>query len=100
MLNLVIIGALIQEGTSQASPPYFNRQHFSQWKVCMEIYAKSYDVKIWRVIKKWDYPIPAAKSDKKMDRQVSTDPVDRYTWLFWWRNDGDIGKFKGKKSYV
>ncbi|XP_070026437.1 uncharacterized protein [Nicotiana sylvestris] len=59
MANQVIIGALFQEGTSQVIPPYFNGQHFSHWKVRMEIYAKAYDVKVWRVIKKENYPLPA-----------------------------------------
>ncbi|XP_070041022.1 uncharacterized protein [Nicotiana tomentosiformis] len=76
MANQVIVGALFQEGTSQVRPLYFNGQHFSHWKVCMEIYTKSYDVKVWRVIKKGDYPIPAAKSDKKADSQTSTEPAD------------------------
>ncbi|XP_009759961.1 uncharacterized protein LOC142165462 [Nicotiana tabacum] len=60
MANQVIIASLFQEGTSQVRPPYFNRQHFSHWKARMEIYAKAYDVKVWRVIKKGNYPLPAA----------------------------------------
>ncbi|XP_070014140.1 uncharacterized protein [Nicotiana sylvestris] len=60
MVNQVIIGALFQEGTSQVRPPYFNGQYFSHWKVHMEIYAKAYDVKVWRVIKKGNYSLPAA----------------------------------------
>ncbi|XP_070034976.1 uncharacterized protein [Nicotiana tomentosiformis] len=35
----------------------------------MEIYAKSYDIKVWRVIKKENYPLPAA-------RQPLADPED------------------------
>nr|XP_009626801.1 uncharacterized protein LOC104117450 [Nicotiana tomentosiformis] len=35
----------------------------------MEIYAKSYDVKVWRVIKKGNYPLPPAT-------QPPTDPKD------------------------
>ncbi|XP_070023299.1 uncharacterized protein [Nicotiana sylvestris] len=60
MTNQVIIGALFQEGTSQVRPSYFNGQHFSHWKVRMEIFAKAYDAKVWRVIKKGNYPFPAA----------------------------------------
>ncbi|XP_070054001.1 uncharacterized protein [Nicotiana tomentosiformis] len=74
MENQVIVGALFQEGTSQVRPPYFNGQHFSYWKVHMKIYAKSYDVKVWCVIKKGNYPLPAAA-------QPSADPedIDEYT---------------------
>ncbi|XP_075074728.1 uncharacterized protein LOC142162291 [Nicotiana tabacum] len=74
MENQVIVGALFQEGTSQVRPPYFNGQHFSHWKVRMEIYAKAYDVKVWRVIKKGNYPLPAAA-------QPLADPedIDSYT---------------------
>ncbi|XP_070024955.1 uncharacterized protein [Nicotiana sylvestris] len=60
MANQVIIGALFKEGTSQVRPPYFNGQHFSHWKVRMEIFAKAYDVKVWRVIKKGNYLLLAA----------------------------------------
>nr|XP_009757924.1 PREDICTED: uncharacterized protein LOC104210676 [Nicotiana sylvestris] len=60
MENQVIIGALFQEGTSQVRPPYFNGQYFSHWKVRMEIFAKAYDVKVCRVIKKGNYPLPVA----------------------------------------
>ncbi|XP_070010370.1 uncharacterized protein [Nicotiana sylvestris] len=60
MANQVIIGALFQEGTSQVRPPYFNGQYFSHWKVLIEIFAKAYDIKVWRVIKKGNYPLPAA----------------------------------------
>ncbi|XP_070026316.1 uncharacterized protein [Nicotiana sylvestris] len=40
----------------------------------MEIYAKSYDIKVWRVIKKENYPLPAAA-------QPPADPedIDEYT---------------------
>ncbi|XP_009595633.1 uncharacterized protein [Nicotiana tomentosiformis] len=40
----------------------------------MEIYAKSYDFKVWRVIKKGNYPLPVAA-------QPATDPkdIDEYT---------------------
>nr|XP_016462922.1 PREDICTED: uncharacterized protein LOC107786007 [Nicotiana tabacum] len=69
MANQVIVGALFLEGTSQVRPPYFNGQHFSHWKVRMEISAKYYDVKIWRVIKKGNYPLPAAA-------QPAADPED------------------------
>ncbi|XP_075109020.1 uncharacterized protein LOC142180827 [Nicotiana tabacum] len=74
MENQVIIGALFQEGTSQVRPPYFNGQHFSHWKVRMEIYAMAYDVKVWRVIKKGNYPLPVVA-------QPFTDPedIDSYT---------------------
>ncbi|XP_009767601.1 uncharacterized protein LOC142182143 [Nicotiana tabacum] len=74
MANPVIIGALFQEGTYQVGPPYLNGQYFSQWKVRMEIYAKAYDVKVWRVIKKGNYPLPVAS-------QPFADPedIDSYT---------------------
>nr|XP_009792371.1 PREDICTED: uncharacterized protein LOC104239442 [Nicotiana sylvestris] len=74
MANQIIVEALFQEGTSHVRPPYFNGQHFSNWKVCMEIYAKAYDVKVWRVIKKGNYPLPAAA-------QPLADPkdIDSYT---------------------
>nr|XP_016442420.1 PREDICTED: uncharacterized protein LOC107767838 [Nicotiana tabacum] len=69
------VGTLFQEGTSQVRPPYFNRQHFSHWKVCMETYTISYDIKVWRVIKKENLPIPP---NKDADGQVIilTDPLD------------------------
>ncbi|XP_019241810.1 PREDICTED: uncharacterized protein LOC109221826 [Nicotiana attenuata] len=60
MANQVIVGALFQEGTSQVRPPYFNGQHFSHWKIRMEIITKAYNVKVWRVIKKGNYPLPAS----------------------------------------
>ncbi|XP_075104750.1 uncharacterized protein LOC142178870 [Nicotiana tabacum] len=74
MANQVIIGALFQEGTSQVRPPYFNGQYFSHWKVHMEIYAKAYDVKVWRVIKKGNYPLPAATPPL-----VDPENIDSYT---------------------
>ncbi|XP_070040982.1 uncharacterized protein [Nicotiana tomentosiformis] len=42
----------------------------------MEIYAKSYDVKVWRVIKKGIYLLPTTKFDKKAEGKSSTDPED------------------------
>ncbi|XP_075091982.1 uncharacterized protein LOC142172107 [Nicotiana tabacum] len=74
MANQFIVGALFQEGTSQVRPPYFNGQYFSHWKVRMKIYAKSYYVKVWRVIKKGNHPLPAAA-------QPPADPedIDEYT---------------------
>ncbi|XP_070035705.1 uncharacterized protein [Nicotiana tomentosiformis] len=74
MANQVYVEALFQEGTSQIRPSYFNAQHFSHWKVRTEIYVKSYDVKVWRVIKKSNYPLPAAA-------QSPADPkeIDEYT---------------------
>nr|XP_033516518.1 uncharacterized protein LOC117280866 [Nicotiana tomentosiformis] len=59
MSTQVTAGALLQEGTSQVRPPYFNGQQFSHWKVCMEIYAKSYVVKASRVNNKGKYPLQA-----------------------------------------
>ncbi|XP_019253868.1 PREDICTED: uncharacterized protein LOC109232557 [Nicotiana attenuata] len=55
-----VVGALFQEGTSQVRPPYFNGQHFSNWK---------------RVIKKENLPIPPRK-DENGQVVVSTDPLD------------------------
>ncbi|XP_070050011.1 uncharacterized protein [Nicotiana tomentosiformis] len=69
MTNQVIVGVLFQEGTLQVKPPYFNGQYFSHWKVRMEIYAKSYDVKVLRVIKKGNYPLPVVA-------QPPADPED------------------------
>ncbi|XP_070015878.1 uncharacterized protein [Nicotiana sylvestris] len=60
MSNQVTIGALFQEGTSQVRSPYFNGQHFPHWKVRMKIYVKSYDVKLWLVIKKGNYLLPTS----------------------------------------
>lgn len=42
----------------------------------METYAKSNDIKAWRVIKKGDLPNPQAKKDKATESQVSSDPLD------------------------
>ncbi|XP_070054565.1 uncharacterized protein [Nicotiana tomentosiformis] len=73
MANQVTVGALFQEGTSQVRPLYFNGQHFSHWKVRMEIYAKSYDVKVWRIIKKGNYPLPGATQPP-----VNPEDIDEY----------------------
>nr|XP_016445062.1 PREDICTED: uncharacterized protein LOC107770284 [Nicotiana tabacum] len=40
----------------------------------MEIYAKSYDVKVWRVIQKGNYPLPAAAQPP-----VDPENIDEYT---------------------
>ncbi|XP_070054210.1 uncharacterized protein [Nicotiana tomentosiformis] len=40
----------------------------------MEIYEKSYDVKVWRVIKKENYPLPAAAQPP-----VDLEDIDEYT---------------------
>ena len=66
------MGSLFQEGTSQTRPPYFNGKHFSHWKVRMETFIKSYEVKVWRVIKLRDIPIPISKSSD--ERKDSTTP--------------------------
>ncbi|XP_019263692.1 PREDICTED: uncharacterized protein LOC109241401 [Nicotiana attenuata] len=42
---------------------------FSQWNVHIEFDAKSYDIKVWRAIKKGNYPLPAAT-------QPPADPKD------------------------
>ncbi|XP_070056474.1 uncharacterized protein [Nicotiana tomentosiformis] len=70
-----VVGALFQEGTSQFRPPYFNGQHFSHWKVHMETYTMSYEIKVWRVIKKENLPIPP-KKDANGQVIVSIDPLD------------------------
>ncbi|XP_075102622.1 uncharacterized protein LOC142177524 [Nicotiana tabacum] len=75
MTSNTIVGALFQEGTSQIRPPYFNGQHFSHWKVRMETYTISYDIKVWRVIKKGNLQIPP-KKDKDGEIIVSYDPLD------------------------
>ncbi|XP_070045045.1 uncharacterized protein [Nicotiana tomentosiformis] len=74
MANQVTVGALFQEGTSQVRPPNFNGQHFSYWKVQMKITAKPYDVKVWCVIKKGNYPLTAAAQPP-----VDPEDVDEYT---------------------
>ncbi|XP_019257639.1 PREDICTED: uncharacterized protein LOC109235845 [Nicotiana attenuata] len=74
MENQIIIGALFQEGTLQVRPSYFNGQNFSHQKVRMEIYTKAYDVKVWRVIKKRNYPLPAAAQPP-----VDPEDIDEYT---------------------
>ncbi|XP_070050447.1 uncharacterized protein [Nicotiana tomentosiformis] len=66
-----IVGVLFQERTSQVIPPYFNGQYFSHWKVRMKTYAKSYDIKVWRVIKKGDLPKPPSNKDKTIEGQVN-----------------------------
>ncbi|XP_009765657.2 uncharacterized protein LOC107805647 [Nicotiana tabacum] len=74
MENQIIIGAPFQEGTSQVKPPYFNGQHFSHWKVRMEIFAKACDVKVWRVIKMGNYPLLASTPPL-----VDPDDIDSYS---------------------
>ncbi|XP_070043085.1 uncharacterized protein [Nicotiana tomentosiformis] len=71
----IVVGALFQEGTSQVRPSYFNGQHFSHWKVRIETYIMSYDIKVWHVIKKRNLPIPP-KKDENGQVIVSTDPLD------------------------
>ncbi|KAH0646409.1 hypothetical protein KY284_034293 [Solanum tuberosum] len=73
-----IMGTLFQEGTSQTRPPYFNGKHFSHWKVRMETFIKSYDVKVWRVIKLGDIPIPTSKNSDESQSSV-TPSLENYT---------------------
>ncbi|XP_070052641.1 uncharacterized protein [Nicotiana tomentosiformis] len=75
MASNTVVGELFQEGTSQVRPPYFNGQHFSHLKVCMENYTMSYNIKVWRVIKKENLSIPL-KKDKDGQIIVSSDPLD------------------------
>ncbi|XP_070035161.1 uncharacterized protein [Nicotiana tomentosiformis] len=42
----------------------------------METYAKSYDINVWRVIKKGDLPMSQSKKDKTTEGQVSSEPLD------------------------
>nr|XP_009612469.1 uncharacterized protein LOC104105783 [Nicotiana tomentosiformis] len=70
-----VIGALFQEGTSHVQPLYFNGQHFSHWKVRMKTYTTSYDIKVWRMIKKGNLPIHP-KKDANGQVIISTDPLD------------------------
>ncbi|XP_070044907.1 uncharacterized protein [Nicotiana tomentosiformis] len=70
-----VVGALFQEGTSQVRPPYFNGQHISHWNVRMETYTMSYDIKVWRVIKKRNLSIPPKKYENSQVI-LSTDPLD------------------------
>ncbi|KAH0662145.1 hypothetical protein KY284_027076 [Solanum tuberosum] len=73
-----IVGALFQEGTSQTRPPYFNGKHFSHWKVRMETFIKSYDVKLWRVIKLGDIPIPISNTSDE-SQSSATPSLENYT---------------------
>ncbi|XP_070035482.1 uncharacterized protein [Nicotiana tomentosiformis] len=50
------------------------RRTKNQGKVRIEIYAKSYDVKVWRVIKKGNYPLLAAAQPP-----VDPEDIDEYT---------------------
>ncbi|KAH0639310.1 hypothetical protein KY285_035896 [Solanum tuberosum] len=68
--------ALFQEGTSQTRPPYFNGKHFFHWKVRMETFRKSYDVKVWRVIKVGDIP-NTTNSDG--GQSATTQSLENYT---------------------
>ncbi|XP_070031450.1 uncharacterized protein [Nicotiana tomentosiformis] len=76
----IVVGVLFQEGTSQVRPPYFNGKHFSHWKVRIETYTMSYDIKVWRVIKKGNLLI-LPKKDENGQVIVSTDllDLDNYT---------------------
>ncbi|XP_019241007.1 PREDICTED: uncharacterized protein LOC109220995 [Nicotiana attenuata] len=76
MSTHTVIGALLHEGTSALRPPYFIGQYYTHWKARMETFIKSYDVKVWRVIKKGDFPLLQSKSEKKPEGQVSTEPLD------------------------
>ncbi|XP_019254991.1 PREDICTED: uncharacterized protein LOC109233560 [Nicotiana attenuata] len=67
-----VIGALLQEGTSALRPPYFNGQYYTHWKIRMEAFIKSYDVKVWRVIKKGDFPLLQSKQEKKPEGQINS----------------------------
>ncbi|XP_070054582.1 uncharacterized protein [Nicotiana tomentosiformis] len=80
MASNTVVGALFQEGTSQGRPLYFNGQHFSHWKVRMETYTMSNDIKLWRVIKKGNLLI-LPKKDKDAEIIVSSNPLnlDEYT---------------------
>ncbi|KAH0717533.1 hypothetical protein KY285_013564 [Solanum tuberosum] len=73
-----IMGALFQEGTSQTRPTYFNGKHFSHWKVRMKTFIKSYDVKVWRVIKVGDIPIPISNTSDEIQSSV-TPSLENYT---------------------
>ncbi|XP_019253943.1 PREDICTED: uncharacterized protein LOC109232643 [Nicotiana attenuata] len=42
----------------------------------MEAFIKSYDVKVWRVTKKGDFPLLQSKPKKKPEGQVSTETLD------------------------
>nr|XP_009597682.1 uncharacterized protein LOC104093616 [Nicotiana tomentosiformis] len=47
----------------------------------MEAFIKSYDIKVWRIIKKGDFPLLHSKPEKKPEGQVSTETldIDNYT---------------------
>ncbi|KAH0754582.1 hypothetical protein KY290_024852 [Solanum tuberosum] len=70
------MGALFQEGTSQTRPPYFNGKHFSHWKVRMKTFIKSYDIKVWRVIKLGDIQIP---TNSDGGQSTATPSLENYT---------------------
>ncbi|XP_075099169.1 uncharacterized protein LOC142176030 [Nicotiana tabacum] len=42
----------------------------------MEAFIKSYNVKVWRVIKKGDFPLLQSKQEKKPEGHVSTKTLD------------------------
>nr|XP_033516222.1 uncharacterized protein LOC117280614 [Nicotiana tomentosiformis] len=84
MANQLTVGALFQKGMSQVRAPYFNGQHFSLWNVRMKLSAESYDVKLWSVIKRKNYPLPVAAQpptdlediDEYIDEQMTVVQVN------------------------
>lgn len=57
IIDQTIIGALFSKGVSQIRLSFFNGKYFSHWKIRMETFTKSYDVKVWKVIKLGDLPL-------------------------------------------
>ncbi|XP_070047235.1 uncharacterized protein [Nicotiana tomentosiformis] len=53
----------------------------THWKVRMEAFIKSYDVNVWCIIKKSDFPLLQPKPEKKLEGYVSTETlnIDDYT---------------------
>lgn len=64
-MNQAIGRTLLSEGIPQIRPSYFNYKHFSYWNIRMETFIKSYDVKVWRVIKLGDLSLVPTNKDRK-----------------------------------
>ena len=51
---------LLSDGHSTERPPLFAGQHFSYWKMRMELFIGAKDVDCWEIIKDGDLEIPAS----------------------------------------
>lgn len=74
-----VAGALFSKGTFQTRPLYFNGKHFSYWKIKIETFIKSYDVRVWRIIKLGDLSLVSNNKDKDGNKpkngEASTDSI-------------------------